>query len=169
MSEEKVVVQQEEVVDKKALKAKAKAEKKAAKAAKRAEEGEKPHRILDFLSKEYKGENIVMLILALFAIVLGVLIVNGTLAINEEKYFLIGYAQGKLFAWILIGLAVISLAFVVIPFFRPSFSEIKHLKGLSKVDFLLNVARTFVFILLMCVFFFLCDLGLNPLMELIKA
>ena len=156
MSEEKVVVQQEEVVDKKALRAKAKAEKKAAKAAKRAEEGEKPHRILDFLSKEYKGENIVMLILALFAIVLGVLIVNGTLAINEEKYFLIG-------------LAVISLAFVVIPFFRPSFSEIKHLKGLSKVDFLLNVARTFVFILLMCVFFFLCDLGLNPLMELIKA
>ena len=114
MSEEKVVVQQEEVVDKKALRAKAKAEKKAAKAAKRAEEGEKPHRILDFLSKEYKGENIVMLILALFAIVLGVLIVNGTLAINEEKYFLIGYAQGKLFAWILIGLAVIS--YVSLPF-----------------------------------------------------
>ena len=169
MSEEKVLVEQEEVIDKKALKAKEKAEKLAAKKAKREEAGEKPHRVLDFLSKEYKGENIVMLVLALFAIVLGALIVNGTLKIDEEKFFLIGYLEGKLFAWILIGLAVISLAFVVIPFFRPSFSEIKHLKGLSKVDFLLNVARTFVFILLMCVFFFLCDLGLNPLMELIKA
>ena len=108
-----------------------------------------------------------MLFLALFAIVLGALIVTGTLEI-DEKYFLVGLYKGKLFAWILIGLAAISLLFVVIPFYRPSMTEIKHLKTLSRAEFLVNVARTMIFILLMVAFFFVCDLGLNPLMELIK-
>ena len=158
---------EEKKLDKKALKAEKKAKKLEEKRAKALESEQKPHRILDFLSKEYRGENAVMLVLALFAIVLGVLIINETLSISKD-YFLIGYNNGKLFAWILIGLAAISLIFVVIPFFRPSFSEFKHLKGLSKVDFLKNIARTLVFIIVLCLFFFVCDLGLNSLMEVIK-
>ena len=43
--------------------------------------------------------------------------INGVIKIDEDKYFLIGFKEGKLFAWILIGLATISLAFVIIPFF----------------------------------------------------
>lgn len=170
MSEEKATVEVvEEKKDKKAEKAAAKEAKKAKKqeAIKEAKADEKPHRILNFLSKEYKGENAVMLFLALFAIVLGVLIVTGTLEIAEE-YFLVGLYKGKLFAWILIGLAGISLLFVIIPFYRPSMTEIKHLKTPTKAEFLVNVARTMIFIVLMAAFFFLCDLGLNPLMELIK-
>lgn len=159
----------EERENKKAQRAEAKAAKQAARqqAIEAAKADEKPHRILNFLSKEYRGENAVMLFLALFAIVLGALIVTGTLEI-DEKYFLVGLYKGKLFAWILIGLAAISLLFVVIPFYRPSMTEIKHLKTLSRAEFLINVARTMIFILLMVAFFFVCDLGLNPLMELIK-
>ena len=144
MSEQKeVLVEEQVVVDKKAVK-KVKEQKVA---------DEKPHRILNFLSKEYKGENIIMLVLALFAITIGVLIVNGTLAI-DKSYFLVGIGGGKLVAWILIGLAVISLLFVFIPIYRPSVSEIKHLSGLSKSQFLLNVARTLIFIIVLCLFFF---------------
>ena len=159
----------EERENKKAQRAEAKAAKKAERqqAIEAAKADEKPHRILNFLSKEYRGENAVMLFLALFAIVLGALIVTGTLEI-DEKYFLVGLYKGRLFAWILIGLAAISLLFVVIPFYRPSMTEIKHLKTLSRAEFLINVARTMIFILLMVAFFFVCDLGLNPLMELIK-
>lgn len=159
----------EERENKKAQRAEAKAAKKAERqqAIEAAKADEKPHRILNFLSKEYRGENAVMLFLALFAIVLGALIVTGTLEI-DEKYFLVGLYKGKLFAWILIGLAAISLLFVVIPFYRPSMTEIKHLKTLSRAEFLINIARTMIFILLMVAFFFVCDLGLNPLMELIK-
>ena len=159
----------EERENKKAQRAEAKAAKKAERqqAIEAAKADEKPPRILNFLSKEYRGENAVMLFLALFAIVLGALIVTGTLEI-DEKYFLVGLYKGKLFAWILIGLAAISLLFVVIPFYRPSMTEIKHLKTLSRAEFLINVARTMIFILVMVAFFFVCDLGLNPLMELIK-
>lgn len=128
---------------------------------------EKPHRIRDFISKEYRGENAVMLFLVIFSMVLGGLIVYGKLTISEEIFFL-GYAKGKLFAWILIGLSAIGLFFIAIPFYRPSIAELKHLKPNSKADFLRNIARTIAFILALTLFFFLCDLGLNPLMELIK-
>lgn len=167
MSEE-VKVQQtaEKELDKKAAKEARKAAKKAEREKVLRESGEKPHRILNFLSKEYKGENIIMLVLALFAITLGVLIVTEVLKI--ENVFLLDIFQGKLFAWILIGLAAISLVLVFIPFYRPSLSEIKNLSGLSKSQFLLNVARTFIFIVVLIAFMLVCDLALEPLMELIK-
>ena len=116
-------------------------------------ETEKPHRIRDFLYREYRGENAVMLFLSLFAIVLGALIVTQKLTISEE-YFLLGYKKGKLFAWILIGLSSIALIFILIPFYRP-----------SKADFFRNVARTLVFTICLTAFFILCDLGLDPLMK----
>lgn len=128
---------------------------------------EKPHRIANFIKGNYRGENAVMLFLAIFSIVLGALIVAQRLTISES-YFLIGYKNGKLFAWILIGLSAIALVFIMIPFYRPSMSEIKHLKPNSKADFFRNVARTLIFIIALTLFFFLCDLGLNPLMEVIK-
>ena len=127
-------------------------------------ETEKPHRIRDFLYREYRGENAVMLFLSLFAIVLGALIVTQKLTISEE-YFLLGYKKGKLFAWILIGLSSIALIFILIPFYRPSISELKHLKPNSKADFFRNVARTLVFTICLTAFFILCDLGLDPLMK----
>jgi uncharacterized membrane protein len=39
---------------------------------------EKRNRVLEILSKEYKYENIILMFLAVFAIVLGVLIINKT-------------------------------------------------------------------------------------------
>lgn len=132
------------------------------------EKKEKPHRIRNFIKGNYRGENAVMLFLAIFSIVLGALIVTGKLTI-QESVFLIGYKSGKLFAWILIGLSAIALVFILIPFYRPSMSEIKHLKPNSKAEFLRNIARTLVFIIAMALFFFLCDLGLDPLMNLIKG
>ena len=162
MSEEvKVQAAAEKELDKKAIKEARKAAKQAERERMLKESGEKPHRILNFLSKEYKGENIIMLVLALFAITLGVLIVTEVLTI--QNVFLLDIFKGKLFAWILIGLATISLVLVFIPFYRPSISEIKNLSGLSKSQFLLNVARTFIFIVVLIAFMFLCDLALDPL------
>ena len=48
-----------------------------------------------------------------------------------QNVFLLDIFNGKLFAWILIGLAAISLILVFIPFYRPSLSEIKNLSGLN--------------------------------------
>lgn len=121
---------------------------------------------MSVLSKEYKYENLILAFLAIFAIVLGALIVNGTLVIGEN-YFLIG-SYPKVFAWVLIGLGAISLLLVALPFYKPSFDEAKHIKGLKKSEFLVNIARVLIFILILAAFFFLCDLALDPLMDLFK-
>lgn len=121
---------------------------------------------MSVLSKEYKYENLILAFLAIFAIVLGALIVNGTLVIGEN-YFLIG-SYPKVFAWVLIGLGIISLLLVALPFYKPSFDEAKHIKGLKKSEFLVNIARVLIFILILAAFFFLCDLALDPFMDLFK-
>ena len=121
---------------------------------------------MSVLSKEYKYENLILAFLAVFAIVLGALIVNGTLVIGKD-YFLIG-SYPKVFAWVLIGLGVISLLLVALPFYKPSFDEAKHIKGLKKSEFLVNIARVLIFIFILAGFFFLCDLALDPLMDLFK-
>ena len=121
---------------------------------------------MSVLSKEYKYENLILAFLAVFAIVLGALIVNGTLEIGKD-YFLIG-SYPKVFAWVLVGLGVISLLLVALPFYKPSFDEAKHIKGLKKSEFLVNIARVLIFIFILAGFFFLCDLALDPLMDLFK-
>ena len=121
---------------------------------------------MSVLSKEYKYENLILAFLAVFAIVLGALIVNGTLVIGKD-YFLIG-SYPKVFAWVLVGLGVISLLLVALPFYKPSFDEAKHIKGLKKSEFLVNIARVLIFIFILAGFFFLCDLALDPLIDLFK-
>lgn len=129
---------------------------------------EKRNYFLEFFAKEYKGENLILLVLAIFAVVLGALIISGTLVVYEE-FFLIGLKQGKVFAWILIALGSVSIILVAYPFYYPSFGEIKHIKGYTKVDYLKNTLSVLVFIVIVALVFFLYDLGLNPLMELIKG
>lgn len=121
---------------------------------------------MSVLSKEYKYENLILAFLAVFAIVLGALIVNGTLVIGKDYFLIRSYP--KVFAWVLVGLGVISLLLVALPFYKPSFDEAKHIKGLKKSEFLVNIARVLIFIFILAGFFFLCDLALDPLMDLFK-
>ncbi|MBQ8292439.1 MAG: preprotein translocase subunit SecE [Bacilli bacterium] len=121
---------------------------------------------MSFLSKEYKYENLILAFIALFAIVLGVLIISGALVV-DSGLFLIG-SYPKVFAWILVGLGAISLLLVVYPFYKPSFDEAKHIKGLKRSEFLINIVRVLVFIVVLALFFFVCDLALDPLMQLFK-
>lgn len=121
---------------------------------------------MSFLSKEYKYENLILAFLAVFAIVLGALIISGSLVI-DSNFFLIG-SYPKVFSWVLVGLGVISLLLVVWPFYKPSIDETKHIKGFKRSEFLVNIVRVLIFIIVLALFFFLCDLALDPLMQLFK-
>lgn len=120
----------------------------------------KPHRALQLLTKEYKYENFFLLILAIFAIVLGSLLVKNVLVI--EDFPIISDYQTQ-FAWVLISLGVVSLILVAWPFYRPSIAEIKHVKGYKRAELFVNLLRVIVFILLMAAFFVLCDYVLQKL------
>lgn len=124
----------------------------------------KRNRILDILSKEYKYENIVLMFLAIFAIVFGALIINGTVPI--DRVFLIG-SYPKVFAWILVALGSVSLLLVVWPFYKPSLLEFKRISFLKKKEFFVHILEVFIFVLIISVVFLLYDAGIKALIDLL--
>ena len=119
---------------------------------------------MSFLSKEYKYENLIIAFFALFAIVMGALIITGALVV-DSNFFLIG-SYPMVAAWVLVGLGVISLLFILWPFYKPSFDETKHIKGLKRSEFLINIVRVLGFIIILALIFFLYDLALDFFMQL---
>lgn len=116
----------------------------------------KKNRVTEAIAKEWKYENLILVVLALFAIELGVLILNGTLTISDDAPLIGGHA--KLFSWILVGLGAISTILAVSSFYRPSFAEIKHVTGLSKINFVKNVFTVLIFSVILALLFVGFDL-----------
>ena len=127
---------------------------------------DKPNRIAQFLNTEYKFENFLLVALSLFAIVFGVLILQDTFSIPADA-FLVGQ-YGDVFAWVLIVLGVISLLLWAIPFYRPSVSEIKHIKGLKRREFFGNVLKVIVFTIVLALIFFAFDLLIEVVISWIE-
>jgi len=127
---------------------------------------EKRNFVLEILSKEYKYENLFLMILSLLAIVLGILIINGTLTVNES-FFVIG-TYPMVFSWILVGLGVASLLLVIWPFYKPSFIELKRVTWLKRNEFLGNLSKVFFFILALALLFFALDLSITGIFNLLK-
>ena len=125
-------------------------------------EKEKKNRVVDVLVKEHKWENLVLAILAIFAIELGVLILSGNYLSIPEEAFLIG-KYWKAFSWILVGLGAVSFILAVSSFFVPSLAEIKHISGLKNGEFFWNVVIVFAFSAILAVFF----MGADALIQLV--
>lgn len=130
-------------------------------------EKEKKNRAMDVLLKEHKWENLVLAVLAIFAIELGVLLLTKTYLSIPEDAFLIG-KYWKQFSWILVGLGAVSLILSVSSFFVPSLGEIKNIKGLKKREFLANVVQVIIFSLVLALFFTLCDWAIESIINLFK-
>ncbi len=129
-----------------------------------AEKVVKKNRVMGEL-KENKWENLVLAILAIFAIELGVLLLTKKYLTIPADAFLIG-KHWKVFAWILVVLGAASLILSVSSFYVPSLAEIKNIKGLKKKEFIGNVVNVFLFSLILALFFLLCDLVIESIMKL---
>lgn len=144
-----------------------------------AEQKEKKNRLVEVFTKDYKYEGLILLILAIIALVLGILVevniqAGGTasdpgLCIPEAKtitdgVFLISYFR-ELFAWILIVLGAFSIILSVWPYYKPSVYEIKRITWPNQKTMLENTVCTFIFVLIFVAFFTLVDSGLSPLVQ----
>lgn len=127
---------------------------------------EKKNRVLQAIYHEWKYENLILVVLALFALELGVLLLSGDLTISSQA-FLIG-PYWKVFAWILVGLGAISMLLAVSSFYRPSFAEVKHVTGLKKKEFFVNVLTVFVFIIIVCAVIIAYDSVIELVQNLFK-
>ena len=148
-----------------------------------AEQKEKKNRLVEVFTKDYKYEGLILLILAVIALVLGILVevnikAGGTpsdpgLCIPEAKtitdgVFLISYFR-ELFAWILIVLGAFSIVLSVWPYYKPSVYEMKRISWPNQKTTLENTLCTFIFVIIFVAFFALVDSGLSPLVKWILS
>lgn len=115
--------------------------------------------IKNVFTKDYKYENLILLILAIIAMVLGFMVIDGDLTINEKVYFIGEYPM--VFAWILFILGAVSLLLSIWPFFKPSIGELKKVSWPSASTVFKNTAIVFAYVLIVAVFFVLADILLN--------
>lgn len=120
-------------------------------------------RILEYLKNEHKWENYVLLVLSFMALILGCLIINGTLSVSED-FPLIGNFP-KVFAWVLIGLSVLAILLSLWPFFKPAFPELKKVTWPKPKQFGADVARVFIFLLILVSVLLLFDAFISRLIK----
>ena len=134
---------------------------------------EKKKGILSLLSKEYKYEGLLLLILSIITILLGVMILLGIssegakgLVVNENFYFIGEYPTA--FAWILIVLGVVAFVLAVWPYYKPSIKEMKKVTWPTKKEMLENTAVTLVFVVILSLLFVGYDVILNQVVKLFQ-
>ncbi len=125
-----------------------------------AEKKEKKNRVVEAMSHEWKYENLILVILALFALELGVLLLTKHLTIASTTPILGEY--WKVFAWVLVGIGAFSIILAASSFYRPSFAEIKHITGLKRKEFFVNIAVVLIFSAILAFLF----VGYDALIEL---
>ena len=132
-------------------------------------QAEKKNRVVEYLLSEHKIENYLLLFLGVFAIELGVILLQGQLlSIPEEAWLIGGKTNTVIFSWILVGLGAISITLVAAAFYRPSIAEIKHITGLKFNEFLWNVVKVISFSVVLALFFIGCDFVIEKFIQLMK-
>lgn len=116
---------------------------------------DKESRVLKVLSTEYKWENALFIFLSIVVLLLGILILDGTLTVREN-FFLIGSIP-KPFAITLIVVASLGFVYGLYPIYKPSFPEFKKITWPTGNLFLRNTIRTFIFIIILALMFLLYD------------
>lgn len=173
-------------LDKEAVKA-AKAEMKAKKAEAKAKAREarlamtpeeKHSRVMEILKKEYKFENWLLAILAPVLLLYGIYIVLGKFGTVTLDSTTIGNSPYEFINWffntdlkriltgsflILVGALVI--VYLAIPFFKPSFSELKKVSWPTAKELSKNAIRVFGFLLFLMFVFILYGFALDPLFQ----
>lgn len=132
-------------------------------------QAEKKNRVAEFILSEHKIENYLLLFLGIFAIELGVILLQGKLlSIPEEAWLIGGKTNTTIFSWVLVGLGAISIILVAAAFYRPSISEIKHITGLKAQEFFWNCVKVICFTVVLALFFIGCDFVIEKVIELFK-
>lgn len=125
-------------------------------------EKEKKNRLVEAFTKDYKYEGLVLLILAIIAIVFGVLLIANINSGNNfiSGAFLIGESDttSKIFAWILIILGAFSLVLSIWPYYKPSIYEIKRVTWPTKKTMISDCVNVLIYSASFAVFFFLVDI-----------
>ncbi len=128
---------------------------------------EKQSKLMEILSKDYRWENYVFFVVSLLVLLLGILILTGTLTINSDAIIIGSFPTT--FAWILVVVGSLTLIYAVYPFFKPALPEIKKISWLKGKKYFGNVLRVFTFIIIFALLFLLYDMFITEILAKIMG
>ena len=123
------------------------------------------YRIAEYLKTEHKWENYVFVLVSMIVMVLGGMILSGSLVV-KDSFPVIG-SHSTAFAWILMGIGFLALIYSLYPFFKPAFPEFKKITWLTIPKFIGDTIRVFLFIAIFVLLFILYDSLITGVLRLI--
>lgn len=134
-------------------------------------------KIMEILKKEYTFENWVLAILSPILILYGVYIVSGKFGtvdlagilggsgVGFIDFFFLTTLRRILTGSFLILIGFLVLVYLLIPYVRPSFSELKKVTWPTSKTLASNSARVFTFLIFLAVIFTLLGFAFAPIFE----
>ncbi len=120
-------------------------------------------RILEVLSKDYKWESYLFVVIALLLIEIGCLVLNSVITFKEDVPFFGSHPTGAAVTLIVIG--SLSLVYALFPFIRNAFPEIRKTTWPSWTLFIGNTAKTFVFLIFFTLIYLMFDIIISELLS----
>lgn len=105
-------------------------------------------KLVELLTTEYKGESLILGILATITAALAIMIIGRVQGfhIPEDFPILGGSPNDMIFAWSVLVIAILGLALVIYPFFLPAFPELRKVSWPTFVLYLDNAIRVIIYV-----------------------
>ncbi len=125
------------------------------------------NKLVEILSTEYKGESLILGILATITAALAVMIIGNVQGFHIPADFPVlgGSPNDMIFAWTVLVIAMLGLALVIYPFFLPAFPELRKITWAGWKEFLDNAVRVLIFVIIITAFVSALDIIILRLIE----
>ncbi|MBQ3253557.1 MAG: preprotein translocase subunit SecE [Acholeplasmatales bacterium] len=123
------------------------------------------NRIAEYLKTEHKWENYLFVVVSIITLLLGGLMLSGSLVVKDNFPLLGDYPD--VFAWALVIIGAAGTIYALYPFYKPAFPEFKKISWLSMPKFLGNIIRVFLFLIIFTLLFLLYDSFITEILRLI--
>ncbi|WP_025725628.1 preprotein translocase subunit SecE [Acholeplasma granularum] len=125
------------------------------------------NKLMEILSTEYKGESLILGILATITAGLAIMIIGNVQGFHIPSNFPVlgGSPNDMIFAWAVLVIALLGLALVIYPFFLPAFPELRKITWAGWIEFLDNAARVLIFVIVVTAFVSALDIIILRLLE----
>lgn len=122
-------------------------------------------RLKQYIAEEHKWENFLFVFLSLLLLILGSLILNGAVTVRSGVPLL--GSHPTLFAWIFVIAGALFLLYALWPFYKPAIPEFKKITWLTMPKFFANLARVFIFMIILIAVLYLYDAFISEIYILI--
>ncbi len=128
------------------------------------------NKLMEILTTEYKGESLLLGVLATITAALAVMIIGNVQGFHIPAEFPVlgGSPNDMIFAWTVLVIALLGLALVIYPFFLPAFPELRKITWAGFKEFLDNAVRVLFFVIIVTGFVSAVDIIVLRLIEVMK-